>query len=65
MSVMKLAHNDEDGMVYCNLCEWVGGPFYSFEMIEAKINDHLKDAHGKKMVCAVEDESGVVKQTPQ
>jgi hypothetical protein len=59
-----LAHNDEDGNVYCHRCQWTAGPYASFEMAEAAISEHLKSVHGLACRYAVEGESGTVRMTP-
>jgi hypothetical protein len=59
-----LAHNDEDGNAYCHLCDWTGGPYASFEMVEAAISGHLKRVHGLAIRYAVEGGSGTVRMMP-
>lgn len=64
MNNTGLAHNDEEGNVYCHLCQWMAGPYSSFEMVEAAISQHLAAVHGLASRYAVEGGSGTVRMTP-
>jgi hypothetical protein len=61
---VSLAHNEEDGRVFCHVCDWQAGPYASFEMIEAAISQHLRESHGLTLRYAVEEPSGKVRTTP-
>lgn len=60
-----LGRNTEDGRFHCGLCPHVSRPFASFEMVEAHAVAHLRDAHGRVVVYAVEDGTGRRKDTPR
>jgi len=50
--------------VYCGLCNWQH-PIRSFEEVEHRLDQHLREAHGTHLVYAIETESGRRKDTPQ
>lgn len=59
-----LGHNTEDGRFHCGLCSHVSRSFPSFEMVEAHAADHLLNDHGKRLMYAVETDTGRRKDTP-
>ena len=60
---MMLGRNDED-TVYCCICDWQK-PIRSYEQAEHFLKEHLREAHGRKLLFAVEVESNTRKETPQ
>lgn len=57
-----LGHN-ENGMVYCGLCNWQH-QCYSMEEIEFRLARHLKEEHGRTLLFRRDDETGKVRDIP-
>ena len=58
------AESDDNGVVWCNHCNWCAGPYHSNETIEAVIADHMKDAHKMIVTHSVRKSDGKVTTMP-
>ena len=56
--------NDEEGTVYCALCDWFCDCGPNMERIEFELRRHLEETHGKSLLYRVDDDSGVVTEIP-